>query len=827
MARVADPRLGNESTMGDVGTNGGTVDQRDGDGREATVVLDASGQWFADESRIVERGLQARPGVLSADCNPVAQTVTVRYDQTVTSPEQLRRWVIDCGYRCAGESAPRHLCAPLPAASAQAPAGGEEPAGAHAGHGGMSIAAMARDLRRRFIVAVILAVLIMLWSSMGTALLGRELPVPFGLPADVFQLLLSLPVVFYSSAIFFRGAVQALRNRTLDMMVLVAVAIGAGWGYSVAVTFWIDGEVFYEAAAFLAAFVLLGHWLEMRARGGANEAIRTLLDLAPPMAVVVRGDEVIEVPTSEVAIGDVLLIRPGAKVPVDAEVIEGESHVDESMVTGESMPVGKGAGDRLVGATINGDGALHARASAVGADTALAQIVKLVQEAQNSKAPAQRLADRAAFWLVLLALAGGAVTFLVWLGPAGAGVSTALLYAITVIVITCPDALGLATPTAVMVGTGLGARRGILFKSAGALEQIAGLDTVIFDKTGTLTEGRPSVVQIFALEAFGRDEALALAAAVEAQSEHPLAQAIVRAAAASRLPVPSARRFISVPGFGVMAEVDGRRVVVGSARLLGREGVQTGLMEARAEALAGAGSTTVSVAVDGRPAALLAIADEIRPTARSAIAELRARGLRPVMLTGDSAATAGRIAAELGIDEVIAEVLPDGKVAKVEELQRRGRRVAMVGDGVNDAPALALADVGIAIGAGTDVAVETADVVLMRSDPADVVSAVAIGRGTLRKMRQNLGWAVGYNTIALPIAAGVFAPLGLTLRPELAAIAMSGSSILVAVNALLLKRLRLTSDAAIAEVTPVASAASDPAGRSRADHGGDGRRAAA
>ncbi len=755
----------------------------------ATVVLDASGQWSAGEGRSVERGLRGRPGVLAAAANSVAQTVTVSYDPAVTSPRALREWVLECGYHCAGESVPKHICTPLPAAPVRV-------AGGHAGHGGMSMAAMARDLRNRFIVAAVLAVPIMFWSPMGTALLGRELPAPFGVSSEVFQFLLSLPVVFYSSAIFFRGAVRALRSRTLDMMVLVAVAIGAGWGYSVAVTFWISGEVFYEAAAFLAAFVLLGHWLEMRARGGANEAIRALLDLAPPMALVLRGGEPVEVPTAEVVVGDELLIRPGAKVPVDAEVLDGESHVDESMVTGESMPVGKRAGDRLVGATINGNGALRARASAVGADTALAQIVKLVQEAQSSKAPAQRLADRAAFWLVLVALAGGALTFFVWLVPVGAGVSTALLFAITVVVITCPDALGLATPTAVMVGTGLGAQRGILFKNAVALEQMAGLDTVVFDKTGTLTQGRPAVVSVAAFGAFGRDEVLALAAAVESQSEHPLAAAVVRAASDGGIPIPPAKRFVAVPGHGAVAQVDGRRVVVGNARLLERENVRLKGSRTRAERLAGAGRTVVFVAVDDAPAGMLAIADEIRPSARAAVADLRARGLRPVMLTGDTAATAERIAADLGIDEVLAEVLPDGKAAEVERLQREGRRVAMVGDGVNDAPALARADVGIAIGAGTDVAVETADVVLMRSDPADVGRAVAIGRGTLRKMRQNLGWAIGYNSIALPIAAGVLAPLGITLRPEIAAISMSGSSILVAVNALLLKRLDLPPDTA-------------------------------
>ncbi|NLE22334.1 MAG: copper-translocating P-type ATPase [Actinobacteria bacterium] len=750
----------------------------------ATVVLDAGGQWRGDEGRIVEHGLLGRPGVIGAEANPVAQTITVTYDPTVTSPIALRSHVVECGYRCAGESVPRHV--------GEAPSSEAAQARHHSAHDGMDTAAMARDLRNRFVVAAALAVPIMLWSPMGTALLGRELPPPPGLTSEAFQLLLSLPVVFYSSLVFFRGALHALRRRTLDMMVLVAVAIAAGWVYSVAVTLFLDGEVFYEAAAFLAAFVLLGHWLEMRARGGANDAVRALLELAPSMALVERETRWAEVPTGEVGVGDTLLIKPGAKVPVDADVLDGESHVDESMVTGESMPVAKSVGDTLIGGTINGSGSLRARASAVGADTALAQIVKLVQEAQASKPPSQRLADRAAYWLVLVALVGGAVTFAVWVGPAGAGVSTALLFAITVVVITCPDALGLATPMAVTVGSGLGARHGILFKSAVALEAVAGLDTVVLDKTGTLTEGQPAVVGVTALGSFGRDEILGLAAAVESRSEHPLARAVVAAAEASHVPVSPVTQFDSVPGHGAIGYVDGRRVAMGNARLLRDEGVRIAHIAARADALSEAGRTVVYAAVDGRPAGLFAVADRVRPTAGPAVAALRAVGLRPVMLTGDSTATARRIAEEVSIEEVLAEVLPDGKAAAVEDLQRQGRRVAMVGDGVNDAPALARADVGIAIGAGTDVAIETADVVLMRSDPADVARAVVIGRGTVRKMRQNLGWAVGYNALALPVAAGVFAPLGFTLRPEIAAIAMSGSSILVAVNALLLKRLDVT-----------------------------------
>jgi P-type Cu2+ transporter len=657
----------------------------------------------------------------------------------------------------------------------------------------MSMTEMVCDMRSRFLVAALFAIPIALWSPVGEFLFGSTPPTPFGIGDDLWQFFLSLPVIFYSSWIFFRGAFVALRARTLDMMVLVAVAIGTGWVYSVAATFWIEGDVFYEAAAFLAAFVLLGHWFEMRARGGANDAIRALLDLAPPMAVVIRDGQEREVPTAEVHVGDLLLLRPGAKVPVDAEVVEGESSLDESMVTGESLPVSKKPGDKLIGATINKQGTLRAHATAVGSDTALAQIVKLVQEAQNSKAPAQRLADRAAFWLVLVALVGGLGTFFVWFGIVDREVLDALLFAITVVVITCPDALGLATPTAVMVGTGLGARRGILFKNAIAIEQSAALNSVVLDKTGTLTRGEPEVVEING-NGLDDDELLRIVAAVERESEHPLAEAIVKAAEERGVARVRAEQFESVAGHGALAIVDGRRVLVGNRRLLERERVSLNGLSVRADEMAGAGRTVVHVAVDGRAAGLIAIADAPRETASDAVAALKELGIRPVMLTGDNRQTAERIAAELGIDEVLAEVLPADKAAKVSELQAQGRRVAMVGDGVNDAPALAQADVGIAIGAGTDVAIETADVVLMRSDPLDVATTVAIGRGTVRKMRQNLGWAIGYNSLALPIAAGVFEPWGLTLRPEIAAISMSGSSVLVAVNALALKRLRLPRD---------------------------------
>ncbi|WP_407343425.1 heavy metal translocating P-type ATPase [Pengzhenrongella phosphoraccumulans] len=810
-----------------------------------TTVLQVGGLHWATSERGVEDALMRRPGVLVVEANALSQTASVTYDADRTAVAELADWIRDCGYHCAGQSVPEHVCDPMaepsgvtttapPVADAGhsghsghdapvEPAGHDAPAehaghDAHAGpevagasphdvmghgggHGGMSMAGMVRDMRNRFMVAVVLSVPILLWSPIGREVLGFTVPAPFGLRDDVFSLLLSLPVIFYSAWIFFDGAYRALRAKTLDMMVLVAVGVGTGWLYSVVITLTGGGDVFYEAATVLTSFVLLGHWLEMRARGGASEAVRTLLELAPSTALVLRDGETVEVPTAQVQVGDLLLVRPGAKVPVDAIVEEGESDVDESMVTGESLPVAKTPGAEVIGASINTTGTLRVRATKVGADTALAQIVAMVQAAQNSKAPGQRLADRAAFWLVLVALIGGSATFLVWLAT-GASVQTAMLYAITVVVITCPDALGLATPTAIMVGTGLGAQRGVLFKNATALETSARIDTVVMDKTGTLTKGAPEVTDVIA-SGLPEEEMLALAAAIERESEHPLARAIADLATTRGLQELSASDFRNVPGQGAIAQVKGHRVLVGNRRLMTAENVDLGDLAGRRDELAAAGRTAVLVAVDGKAVGVIALADAVRDTAAAAVAALHESGIAVVMLTGDNEATAQRIADQLGIDNVIAEVMPGDKAAKVAELQSAGKRVAMVGDGVNDAPALATADLGIAIGAGTDVAIETADVVLMRSDPLDVPVALRIGKGTRRKMRQNLGWAIGYNVIALPIAAGVFAPaFGLVLRPEIAALSMSGSSLIVAVNALLLKRLNLPATATSAPGTP-------------------------
>lgn len=770
-----------------------------------TVVLDTRGLWFATQSAVLESELRRRPGVVAVSANAVAQTATVTFDPSVTDLRELRGWVRDCGFHCEGLSVPEHICSAMPDGRrterypveehAHDLTPEERPAHDHrAGADGESMAAMVADMRRRFLVAVVFAAAITMYSHIGRDILGLDLPVPFGIRDDVFQLILSLPVVFWAASIFFVGAVAALRARTLDMMVLVAVGIGTGWLYSVAVTLSGGGQVFYEASTMLAAFVLLGHWFEMRARGGANDAIRNLLELAPSMALVERGGSTSEVPTSEVAPGDVMVVRPGSKVPTDGVVMEGRSEVDESMVTGESLPVHKDPGSPVVGATMNRDGLLRVRATKVGADTALAQIVQLVQEAQSSKAPGQRLADRAAFWLVLVALVGGALTFAAWALFSDDPLSTALLYAITVVVITCPDALGLATPTAIMVGSGLGAGRGVLFKSAAAIEAVAGIDVVVMDKTGTLTKGEPEVTD--ELWASGSDRATVtrVVAAVESGSEHPIAEAVLRWAgpAPGGGGSPEVADFRNVAGGGVVATVGGRSVVIGSQALMSAEGVSLGVLGPSVADLARSGRTVVCAAVDGVLELALGVADAPRPSSAAAVESLRSMGIRVVMLTGDNRVTAERIADLLGIDEVIAEVRPADKAARVADLQAGGATVAMVGDGVNDAPALAGADVGVAIGAGTDVAIEAADLVLMRSDPEDVPVAVAIGRGTLTKMRQNLGWAVGYNALALPIAAGVLVPaFGIGLRPEIAALSMSGSSVIVAVNALTLKWLRL------------------------------------
>jgi Cu2+-exporting ATPase len=787
-----------------------------------TTVLEVGGMLSVLDPLGVEKQLKAMPGVYEASVNITSGNAVVEYDETITNVEALRAKIMECGFGCCGEVLPKHVCETPPAVrratehgahaerkadpAAHAEAPSPRPAGPPAahmhvaapapamsrdttlemGHGaGMDMQAMVRDMRNRFWICLVFSVPIFLYSPMGSRFIS--LKPPFGIELNLVLFFLASAAILYPAWPFVVAAVRALRNRVLNMAVLVLLSVGTGYLFSVGATFFFNGEQFYEASAMLLVFILLGHWLEMRARAGASEAIRELMDLAPPLATVLRNGREVEIPTAEVLKGETVVIRPGNKIPVDGTVTEGASLVDESMLTGESMPVSKKPGDTVVGATINKSGAFRYAATKVGADTALAQIVKLVQEAQNSKAPAQLLADRASQWLVLAAIVIGLLTFAVWYLWIGQPLLFAMTLTITVFVIACPDALGLATPMAIMVGTGLGAMNGILFKNAAALEDATKLDVIIFDKTGTLTVGQPEVVDVVTAKDATVETVLTTAASVEQGSDHPLAQAIVRRA--QRLSVPKQTGFENIEGMGARAEIDGETVFLGNRRLMEIQKLDLGELATEAQRLQGAGRTVVHVARAGKLIGLIAIADALRPTAAAAVAKLRERGVQVAMLTGDNAGTAKRIARDLGLDMVIADVLPAQKASKVKELQAQGKKVGLVADGVNDAPALTQADVGFAIGAGADVAIESADVVLMKSDPHDVVGAIELSRATLRKMHQNLWWAVGYNVIAFPLAAGVFYPL--LISPEMAALTMSGSSALVAINALMLKRTKL------------------------------------
>jgi Cu2+-exporting ATPase len=663
-------------------------------------------------------------------------------------------------------------------------------------HGGMAhdmsdpamAAAMERDIWNRFLVALLLTIPTVLYAPLGRDFFGVELPTP--IPAEWIMLFLSTPVVFWSGWIFISGAWRALRYRSLDMSVLIATGVLAAYLASIVLMVAGNDEVFFEAAAMLVTFVLFGHWMEMKSRKGTTDALRALFDLVPPTATVVRDGQEVEVPTADIVVGDVVMLRPGEKIPVDGVILTGATSVDEALVTGESLPVEKAPGDPVVGGSINRSGSVTFEAIRVGADTALAQIVALVQRAQGSKAPGQRLADRAAQYLVVLAVGSGLVTFLAWTLFGSVGFVTALTFAISAVVIACPDALGLATPTAVAVGTGIAARHNILIKDAATLEGVAGVEAVVLDKTGTLTEGKPGLTDVVTAGGWSETDLLRLAAAAEVGSEHPLSRAIVEGAESRNLALTDASSFRAVAGHGIEACVDGHDLLVGNARLLEDRGIGPGALRQHADGLADQGRTPMFVAIDGKAAGILAVADTIKPSAPETIRRFHAAGIEAVMMTGDNARTAAAVAAELGVERVFAEVLPEQKASYVEQLQREGKRVAMVGDGVNDAPALAQADIGIAIGAGTDVAIETAKVVLMRSDPLDIHRALPLSKATVRKMKQNLGWASVYNILAIPIAAGVLYPeFGIELRPEWSALLMSLSSIIVAVNAVMLKRV--------------------------------------
>ena len=666
----------------------------------------------------------------------------------------------------------------------------------HAGHG----ADMVTDLLRRFAVSLILTLPILAFSPMG-ALVGLPSMPPFGLSMGLWGFVLGTPVVLWGGWPFIAAATRALRRGEVNMMTLIALGILVSYLYSVAATFLFEAEVFFEAAAMLTTLSLLGHWLEMRSRFATGKAVEALLKLAPDTAWIKRDGAETEVPLEEVKIGDEIVVRPGARVPVDGEVLSGSSFVDESMITGEPIPVQKEVGAKVVGGTVNQSGAFSFRATAIGADTALSRIVQMVQNAQASKAPAQQLADTAGKYLVYVALASGLAAFLVWYFM-GAGVLFAVSVAVATIVIACPDALALATPTAITVGVGKGAREGVLFKNATALEAAAGINTVIFDKTGTLTQGKPALTDVVPAPGQNEAETLRLAASLDQLSQHPLAEAIVRGAKERGITLAQPENFNSISGQGVSATVEGRSVFIGNKRLMDAQKIALGDMESKAGELASLGKTPMYVAADNTLLGVVAVADTIRDSAREAVKALHAAGVQTVMLTGDNKRTADAVARQLGMDTVIADVLPADKANHVKQLQSQGRKVAMVGDGVNDAPALAQADLGVAIGAGTDVAVETADIVLVKNDPSDVARAIELAQKVRGKIKQNLFWAAIYNLLALPIAAGALYPsTGFLLRPEWAALAMSASTITVTFNALLLNRVRFGRSSAAAEST--------------------------
>lgn len=649
--------------------------------------------------------------------------------------------------------------------------------------GGHDHGAMIDDFRRRFWVSAVFTVPIVLLSHGFWELFGVTAPLRFT-GGDFLVFVLSTIVYFYGGWPFLTGLINDSKRHQPGMMTLVAVAITAAYAYSTAVVFGLNGMGFYWELATLIDIMLVGHWIEMRSVMGASSALEALVRLLPSEAHRLRADGATDdVPIDELKVGDRVLVKPGERVPTDGAIVSGRSSVDESMLTGESKPVDKQAGMRVIGGSVNGEGAITIRIEKTGGETYLSQVMEMVRTAQESRSRTQDLANRAALWLTVVALAGGAITLTVWL-VFGSGFDFAMERAVTVMVIACPHALGLAAPLVVAVSTSLSARQGLLIRDRAAFERARNLNAVVFDKTGTLTQGRFGVSDIVRLKDLPENECLRYAAALESQSEHPIAKGITRAAKERGLKLPAVSAFKNITGRGAEATIEGRDVKVVSPGFAREQGLA--VRDDRLDRLAEQGKTVVYLIVDGAAVAAIALADVVRPESRVAIERLRSMDIQCMMLTGDSRAVAKTVAAELRLDDYFAEVLPEEKAAKVKEVQARGLTVAMVGDGVNDAPALVQSDLGIAVGAGTDVAIESADVVLVRSDPRDVAAILGLSQATYRKMVQNLWWATGYNALAIPLAAGVAAAWGIVLTPAVGAVLMSASTVIVAINARLL-----------------------------------------
>jgi Cu+-exporting ATPase len=729
-----------------------------------TVIIPIEGMSCASCVTKLEQGIAAVPGVKSAAVNLATEKATVDYRLVVTSPAQIQEAIRHLGYTPL-----------LPVAADKAATPDDRRQAAY------------RQLQLRFYVAAALTIPIM-FLGMSDHL---GLPVAASVSAWM-QLLMTTPILFWAGRQFYNGATAAARRGSADMNTLIALGTTAAYGYSLAVTVFPDAftvagagpPVYFDSAAAIITLILLGRMLEARAKSRTSQAITSLLGLKPKMAHVIRDDRELELPIEDVKVGDIVVVRPGERIPMDGVIDEGSSAVDESMLTGESMPVDKGPGNPVIGGTLNQSGSFRFVASKVGADTVLAGIVRLVEEAQGSKPSIAKFVDRVAAVFVPIVIGVASLTFALWFafGPVPA-FSLALLNAVAVLIVACPCALGLATPTSIMVGIGRGAEEGILLRSGEALERAGQLTTVLLDKTGTLTQGQPSVKEVITNDPdWNRETILRLAGSAEQRSEHPLGHAIVQAARAAAMTLESPKEFKAIPGHGIQARLQDHLVRVGNLRMMVTEGLSLGgWEEAESEKLAKAGMTPMFVAVGSKIVGIIGVADSVREGSRDAVQELKRMGLQVLMITGDTRSSAMAIAREVGIDQVLAEVLPDAKAAEVKRLQREGKRVAMVGDGINDAPALAQADIGVAIGAGADIAIEAADITLIGQDVRGIVKAIALSRATMRNIKQNLFWASIYNIVLIPAAA-----VGL-LNPILAAGAMALSSVSVVSNALRLR----------------------------------------
>ncbi len=752
----------------------------------ATLELPLLGMTCANCAHTIERRLNKTEGVLEATVNYANERATIRYAAGATTRADLVAAVRKAGY---------DVVAPVAGATADSDTAQDAEAAARE--------AEVHHQTRRFVVGLIFSLpLFLLSMARDFGLLGSWAHATW---VNWLFFALATPVQFYVGWDYYVGGYKSLRNGSANMDVLVAMGSSVAYFYSVAVliakTLGSNGlgdHVYFETSAVIITLIVLGKLLEVRAKGRTSEAIKKLIGLQPKTARVERGGVERDIPLAEVVVNDVVVVRPGEKIPVDGVVLDGRSTVDESMITGESLPVGKQAGDEVIGATINKQGLLKFEATKVGKETALAQIIKLVEQAQGSRAPIQRIVDQVSAYFVPAVIGLAVLVFVIWL-LSGAGFVPALLRLVAVLVIACPCAMGLATPTSIMVGVGKGAENGVLFKNSAALEQAERLTAVVLDKTGTITRGEPTVTDLVTSNqsAVNSEELLRLAASAERGSEHPLGEAIVQSAQAKGLALATPSTFEAIAGHGIAADVDGHHVLLGNLRLMERENVHLNGLTPKAEQLQNEAKTAMWLAVDGQASALIAVADTIKDGSKEAVQAMKNLGLTVVMMTGDNSATAEAIAQEVGIERVLAEVLPGDKASYVAQLQEEGYQVAMVGDGINDAPALAQADVGLAIGTGTDVAMETADVTLMRGDLRSVPQAIKLSKATMRNIKQNLGWAFGYNLALIPIAAGILAPFAWApdflrqLHPILAAGAMAFSSISVVSNALRLRGLKL------------------------------------